>query len=139
MASACETRGFQESLLYHASARLMPLDLWSNIRLFRLNDTPPEWTFMDTVGMSQLDTPDHEACYQADAYEPAEIGNFLRNASSYVVEHGPVIRSGDTMDGPGNVRWQGFRIKEGRMTPPRPVIRWFPEDQRAPPAEMTEP
>jgi hypothetical protein len=133
-----DARGFLDSLSYHASARLMPLDLWSNIRLFRLNDTPPEWTFMDTVGMSQLDAPDHEACYQSDAYEPAEVGNFLRNASSYVVEHGPVIRSGDTMDGPGDVRWQGFVIKEGRMTPPRQVIRWFPQDHLRAPAGLTE-
>jgi hypothetical protein len=127
-----------ESLSYHASARLMPLDLWSNIRVFKFNEMQPEWTVMDTVGMSQLDVPDHEAFYQSNAYEPTEVGNFLRNASSYVVEHGPVIRSGDTMDGPDNVRWQAFMIEKGRMTPPRPVIRWFPQDHRTPPAELTD-
>jgi hypothetical protein len=127
-----------ESLRYHASARLMPLNLWSNIRLFKLSDTQPVWTLMDMVGMSQLDAPDHEACYQSNAYEPAEVGNFRCNASSYVVEHGPVIRSGDTMDGPDNVRWQAFMIEKGHMTPPRPVIRWFPQDHRTPPAELTD-
>jgi hypothetical protein len=88
--------------------------------------------------MNQLDAPDHEACFRSDAYEPAEVGNFLRNASSYVVERGPVIRSGDTMDGPGDVRWQGFIVEQGRMTPPRRVIRWFPQDHRTPPAELTD-
>jgi hypothetical protein len=32
------------------------------------------------------------------------------------------------MDGPGDVKWQGFRLKQGFMaTPPREVIRWFPQ------------
>jgi hypothetical protein len=133
-----DARGFLESLSYHASAKLTPLELWSNLRHFRFNDTQPEWSFMDTVGMSQLDAPDHEACYQSDAYEPADVGNFLRNVSAYVVEHGPVIRDGDTMDGPAKVKWQGFGIKQGRMEPPRKVIRWFPQDQRRAPAELAD-
>ena len=91
----------------------------------------------DTVGMSQLDAPDHEACLQSDAYVPTEVGNFLRNACAYVVAHGPIIRDGDTMDGPAKLKWQGFRIKEGRMAPPREVIRWFPQDQRRAPPELT--
>jgi Domain of unknown function (DUF4261) len=133
-----DPRGFFESLNYHASAKLMPLELWSNVRLFRFQDAQPAWSLMDTVGMSQLDAPDHEACFQSDSYVPTEVGNFLRNASAYLVEHGPIIRSGDTMDGPANVKWQGFSIKQGRVEPPREVMRWFPQDQRRVPAELTD-
>jgi hypothetical protein len=133
-----DASGFFESLRFHASAKLLPLDLWSNIRVFNFHDAQPRWSLMDTVGMSQLDAPDHEACFQSEPYEPSEIANFLRNASAYVAEHGPVIRSGDTMHGPGNVKWQGFRMKQGSMMPPREVIRWFPQDQRPVPAELTD-
>jgi Domain of unknown function (DUF4261) len=87
--------------------------------------------------MSQLDAPDHEAIFQVSAYDAAKVDNFLRNASAYVLERGPVIRDGATMDGPGDVRWQGFNIKEGRIAPPRQVIRWFPQDGRKAPPETT--
>jgi len=111
----------------HASTEQMPLDLWSNVRFFKLENVNPAWYFMDTVGMSQLDAPDHEAFFQSGAYEPGYIYPFLRTMSAYVVEQGPIIRDGDTADGPGDVRWQGFNIGEGRIaTPPREVIRWFP-------------
>jgi hypothetical protein len=134
-----DASGFFESLRNHAAAKLMPLGLWSNVRIFKFDDTQPRWGFMDTVGMSQLDAPDHEACFQSGAYEPSDVGNFLRNACAYVIAHGPVIRSGDTMDGPGDVKWQGFRLKQGFMaTPPREVIRWFPQDRRKAPAELMD-
>jgi hypothetical protein len=129
---------FFDTLSYHASANLMPLGLWSNVRFFRLEGTNPEWCLMDTVGMSQLDAPDHEAFFQLDAYDTGQIGNFLRNASAYIVERGPIIRNGDTMDGPGNIWWQGFNVKQGHVVPPRRVVRWLPLDGRDPPAELAE-
>jgi hypothetical protein len=134
-----EPRAFFESLNYHATVKLLPLDLWSNIRIFKFPNQQPVWSLMDTVGMGQLDVPDHEACFQSNAYVPAEIGNFLRNASAYVVERGRMISDGDTMNGPGNVNWQAFGIKEGYFAPPRPVLRWFPLDGRMALAEFTNP
>ncbi len=125
--------GLLEPLCLPASAKQMPLDIWSNVRFFKIQEVKPEWSLMDTVGMSQLDVPDHEAFFQLDAYEPSEIGTFLRNASTYVVERGPVIRDGDTIDGPGDVRWQGRNIDESRVAPPRAVIRWLPLDGRKAP------
>ena len=129
--------GFLDSLSYHESVSLPPLDVWSNVRFFRFTDMKPEWSLMDTVGMIQLDAPDHEAWFESGAYAPGEVGNFLRNASAYVMKHGPVINDGDTMNGPGNANWQAFGVKEGRVVPPRPVVRWFPLDQRKAPAELT--
>ena len=93
---------------------------------------------MDTIGMSQLDASDQEACFPLDAYKPSEVASFLRNACAYVVQEGPVIRDGDTMDGPHNLTWQGVNLKESRIAPPREVIRWFPLDGWQVPAELTK-
>jgi hypothetical protein len=129
---------FLDALSQRTSAKEMPLDVWSNVRFFRFEGTKPEWALMDTVGLSQLDASDHEACFPLDAYSPSEIDNFLKNVSAYVVEHGPVIRDGDTVDGPGNAKWQGFNLKEGRIGPPREVIRWFPLDGQKIPVALTQ-
>jgi Domain of unknown function (DUF4261) len=131
-----DARGFQKALDYHASAELMPLELWVNVRLFNFSDAEPAWSLMDTVGMSQLDTPDHEACYQSDVYATAEVENFLRNASAYLVQRGPIIGDGHTMDGPAGIRWQAFIVDEGLLVPPREVLRWFPQDQGKVPAKL---
>jgi len=112
--------------LVHARANdVPPLDVWSNVRLFRL---PGDWTMMDTVGMWQLDVPDHEACFPPDSYDCNEVDNFLRNAGFYVMQHGEVIEDGDTMDGPAGVRWQAKTMNEGLAPPPREIIRWLPCD-----------
>ncbi|HOV26384.1 MAG TPA: DUF4261 domain-containing protein [Pseudobacteroides sp.] len=108
---------------------LLPLELWANVRLFNLPDNN-DWMLMDTVGMLQLDTSDHEAIFDKNSYDLNEVGNFLRNASNYVFQNGPVIKDGDTMDGPGGIRWQGATFEEGVSSPPREVIRWFPMDNK---------
>ena len=131
----CDAREFAETLSFCTSAKLMPLPLWSNVRFFTISEIQPKWNFMDTVGMGQLDAPDHEACFEHGTYEPGAVGNFLQNASAYVVQNGPIIRDGNTMDGAG-VRWQAFSVEQGVMTPPRATIRWFPQDGRKVPAGL---
>jgi len=122
----------------HASDGQLPLSVWSNVRLFTLQKAEPAWNLMDTVGMGQLDALDHEAIFESIAYEPGEVDAFLRVMASYVVIDKPTINDGDTSDGPGNVRWQGFHVAEARVSPPRPVIRWFPQDRRQIPAELAK-
>jgi len=122
----------------HATTGDLPLWVWSNVRFFKVPNTDPLWNEMDTVGMSQLDVPDHEAFFQSTAYVPGEVDAFLRIMSSYTVTKGPIIKHGDTADGPGNVRWQGFHLSEALMGPARPVIRWFPLDRRKIPAELAK-
>jgi hypothetical protein len=129
---------FLDCLSNHASAGQMPLYVWSNVRLFTLQNAEPDWNLMDTVGMSQLDAADHEALFESTAYETGDVDGFLRTMSSYVVTKGPIIRHGDTADGPGNVRWQGFRVEKANTAPPRPVIRWFPLDRRKIPTELAK-
>ena len=132
-------RGREEmvaSLEYARANDLPPLDIWSNIRLFKL---PNDWTMMDTVGMWQLDVPDHEACFPTQAYDCNEVDHFLRNASFYVMEHGEIIQDGDTMDGAGNVRWQAKSLDEGLTEPPRRLLRWLPCDESEVPAQLLGP
>ncbi len=114
---------------------LLPLEAWSNVRLLKLDDSD-EWLVMDTVGMSQLDVPDHEAAFQSRRYDLSQVGNFLRNAADYILAKGPVIKDRDTMDGPGQIRWQAASFDEPVCDPPRKVIRWLPMDQSSPPKKL---
>ena len=116
---------------------LPPLGAYSKMRLVRPD--VPSWLLMDTVGMGQVDAPDHEACFQEDRFDPNEVARFLRNAANYVLKKGDVIKSGDTMNGPGDVNWQGFLLDESLTSPPRPVYRWLPLDGTRAPAQLVPP
>ncbi|MCA9535516.1 MAG: DUF4261 domain-containing protein [Myxococcales bacterium] len=124
--------GVDEELAWHAEHDVLPLALWSNMRLFQL---APGWSVMDTLGMEQLDVTDHEACFPEGDYDPGEVDAFLRNVSLYVLARGPVIKPGDTVDGPGGVRWQAHPVENSLAPQPRPVLRWLPQDGSRPPLD----
>ena len=123
----------RETLNYAWSNGLPPLDAWSNVRMFNVNE---EWSLMDTVGNGQLDIPDTEACFHSESFDFNEVANFLRNVSLYVLRHGEVFSDGDTMDGPGGVHWEGRLFEAGISDPPRRVLRWLPNDDRQVPPEI---
>ena len=125
--------GLRATLNYGWSNGLPPLDAWSNIRMFNIN---PEWSLMDTVGNGQLDIPDVEACFHSTSFDFNEIDSFLRNVSLYILNNGEVIKDGDTMDGPGGIRWQSHQFDNGMCDPPRRVLRWVPKDDRLLPPEL---
>ncbi len=127
--------GLRESLNFGWSNELPPLDAWSNVRLFRVNE---DWSLMDTVGNAQLDLPDLEACFFNDAYDPGEVDNLLRNLTLYLLQEGEVIEDGDTLDGPGEITWQVMMIDDPLCDPPRDVLRWMPLDDRPVPDEITQ-
>lgn len=112
-----------------------PLDMWTNVRLYQATET---WSLMDTVGNGQFDLPDMEAVFVADAYKASEVEEFLRNASLFLLRDGDGFAAGDTADGPGGVTWRALECDEALADPPRPTIRWFPEDDHAPPDELLE-
>lgn len=124
--------GLLESVEYARSANLLPLDIWSNIRLFNLDD---RWSLMDTVGNGQLDLPDIEACFSR-RYDCREVDRFLRNVSWYLFQKGEVIKDGDTMDGPGDVCWQARSHENGLTEPPRRILSWLPLDNAVVPEKM---
>ena len=124
----------RESLAHHAQHGIPPFDLVSNVRLFNLT---PEWSVMDTVGNDQLETPDHEAAFPNDRFDPREVSGFLRNASLYLLKNGEVVKNNDTMNGPGGVNWQAMRFEEARSAPPRRVYCWVPCGEKDIPASIT--
>ena len=121
------------SLRESASAALPPLDLVSNVRLYNGTDG---WSLMDTVGNQQLDISDLEACFHSEAYDFNEIDRFLRDISLYLLKTKPSFSDGDTIDGPNNVHWRVQIREEGVCAPPRPTLRWFPQDGRPIPKSM---
>jgi hypothetical protein len=101
------------------------IDSWTNVRMFRLQ---ADWLMMDIVGCRQLDFSDAEAVFRGDAYPCAEVASFLQNVALYLLQQGEIIRDGDTMDGPGGIRWQCRHRENSACDPPRDVLRWYPLD-----------
>lgn len=130
-----DENGLRQGLNYAWNHDLPPLDMWTNVRLFRASDS---WALMDTVGNGQLDVPDLEAIYDSDKYEPSDVERFLRNASLYILNTKEDVDEGDTADGPGEVTWTAMECEEALSDPPRPTIRWVPEDGTEPPDELLE-
>jgi hypothetical protein len=130
-----DENGLRQGLNYAWNHDLPPLDMWTNVRLFRASES---WALMDTVGNGQLDLPDLEAVYDSDVYEPADVERFLRNASLYMLNTDDEVDEGDTADGPGEVTWNAMECDESLSDPPRPTIRWIPEDGKEPPEELLQ-
>jgi hypothetical protein len=65
-----------------------------------------------------------------------QVANLLRNVSLYILNNGEVVNEGDTMDGPGGIRWQSHQFENGICDPPRRVLRWLPLDDRQVPHEI---
>jgi hypothetical protein len=113
-----------------------PLDLWTNQRQFRLAGDA-DWLLVDTVGMRQLDIPDHEALFQEGRYSFQQVSNLLLNVAQYTLARGAPIAAGDVVPGPAQTRWQAQAADEPHVDPPRPLLRWLPQDGTAPPEELT--
>jgi hypothetical protein len=127
-----EKEVINELLERYENTALPPFEAIANIRMYNLPQDN-EWLMMDTVGMLQLDVSDQEAIFCRDIYNPNEVANFLRNSSDYIFDNGPVIKNGDTMDGPGGIRWQGATFEQEIASPPREILRWFPMDNKTRP------
>lgn len=121
-------------LIDHNTRHGLPfLDLWTNVRMFRLGDG---WLLMDSIGNSQVDRQDHEVAFPEDRFQPEDVDVFLRNLSLYLLEKGPVVQDGDTTDGPGETRWQARELSEGVSSPPRNLLRWLPVGVRGVPEAL---
>lgn len=128
-------RGLRQGLNNAWNHDLPPLDMWTNVRLFGASKS---WSLMDTVGNGQFDLPDLEAIFEAERYEPSEVEKFLRYASLYLLNGDEEVDDGDTADGPGDITWLAMECDEALSDPPRPTIRWIPQDGTDPPDELLE-
>ncbi|EMI52143.1 DUF4261 domain-containing protein [Rhodopirellula sallentina] len=125
-----------ESFEYAEENDFPPLDLWANVRLFRLDDG---WASMDTVGNGQLDLLDVEACFHAESYDFAEVEQFLRLVTCFLEESEEPIETGDSMEGPGDVIWRVWQVDSSIGSPQRSVLRCFPQDGREVPEKYAAP
>lgn len=128
-----------EALTWADEQQLPPLDVWSNVRFLNLEGVADGWFLMDTVGMWQLDIPDHEIFLPGKTYDFQEVEGFLRNVSLYLMNHGPVLAEGDTIEGPGGIDWKASLRDDSFTMPPRPVVRWFADDGTEPPEQLSRP
>lgn len=128
--------GLRRGLNHAWNHELPPLDMWTNVRLFRATE---QWSLMDTVGNGQFDIPDVEAIFDTDKFEPSEIEGFLRSASLYLIDGDDDVEDGDTADGPGDLVWKAMECADGLSDPPRETIRWIPQDESDPPEELLDP
>lgn len=112
------------------AAGKIPLQLWSNVRLFKVND---RLTLMDTVGHAQLDVRDVEAVFPTDRYNPRDVDYYLRNVAHYLLDLGRDIETGEAIDGPGetNLSWTVEQVDQSPISPPRRLLRLYPKDQAA--------
>ena len=107
----------------------LPVDAWTNVRFYNLDE---RWTLMDSVGNQQMDTFDIEACFDQSKYDPSDVAVFIRNNTLYLLNpESPTFNDGDTIDGPGEVRWTAYNSNESVVSPPRPTLRFFPTDGSA--------
>lgn len=128
-----------EAVKWAEEQQLPPLDVWTNVRFLSLEGLADGWFLMDTVGMWQLDIPDHEIFLPGKTYDFQEVEGFLRNVSLYLMNHGPVLGDGDTIEGPGGIDWKATSHDDSFTMPPRPVVRWFADDGTEPPPQLASP
>jgi len=129
-----DARGLRDIRLWSRSNELPSLEAWANVRMF---NAPDEWVLMDTVGNQQVDLPDIECCCRAGAFDYQQIDGFLRNVTLHLLRQCESIKDGDTLDGPGGVRWHARAFRTGITAPPRPTLRWFPQGANPPAALLT--
>ena len=123
----------EESSSHHRKHGLPAFDLWMNLRMFK-PDAAPGWTTFDVVGLSQLDLDDLEICFEGP-FEPPD--RFLFNTAHYLLQKGPVIKTGHTIDGPGG-RWRAAQQEKPLAPPSRRTLRFFREGARPPQALLGE-
>jgi hypothetical protein len=122
------TREEMDASVTHAEgAKVPPLDLFNHVRFFRVDE---QWSIMDTVGMDRFFLPDLEIVFSREL-DPNNAAGFLRTLCLYMLQRGPVLKDGDTIDGPqGKLRVK--LAKESLAEPPRPVARLMPEGAKLP-------
>jgi hypothetical protein len=125
-----DRESFEETDKLFDDNDLPALELWSNARMFQINQ---EWTMLDLVGNSQIDAPDLEAIYFTSDYSPTDVEQLLRVTTMIFLED-PEFKA-DMIEDENGVNWKLFYDLDSICDPPRQVIRMIPDDSRHPPEE----
>jgi hypothetical protein len=94
--------------------------------LFRIDEN---WVVMDTVGNSQIDAMDVEACFFADAYDLNDVDQLLRLVTMYLLED-PDFEDNESIEDENGVTWKLSFELDSMCDPPRDVVRLIPDDGR---------
>lgn len=121
--------GFREIRKACKEQNKIPFLLWTNIRLFNLNE---RFALMDTVGNGQFDRRDVEAIFPRDRYDPGDVDYYLRNVTQYLYGLDRDLETGEEIDGPGDsdLSWTVESLKQGAVDPARRVVRLYPKANR---------
>lgn len=121
-----EPEHLRERLARATSRGLPALDTFVSVRLATVDDAPG-WALMDTVGMDQLELPDHEVVFEQERVDPNDVAGWLMDLCLYTLEAGDVIAPTHTVDGPGGL-WRCDGVTEDpRLPAPRRTLQWSPE------------
>jgi uncharacterized protein DUF4261 len=108
-----------------------PFELWTNVRAVALGQEGDlRWLALDVIGMTQLRLPDLEALFAEGQEEPEAVEALLRNACLHMASGKPIPPGVTADDGRGR-RWKTSAAR-GIVAPPRPVVRWLPEESARP-------
>jgi hypothetical protein len=102
--------------------------------MFRHSEGGQDWRLFDTVGMSQIDVADHEACLPGEHPSFDHVPGLLYSMAAYDAEKGGVLGPNDTATDLGGIDWMAYARGEGVVTPPRTTLRWSVEGDPVPEA-----
>lgn len=90
-----------------------------NVRFFNISGTDGDM-LMDTRGLKELDLPDLQ-CHFRDL-DPNDLSRVLYNTAIYLVENGPVIESGHTIQGIDTGSKWTCQLEDALIPPNRTVL-----------------
>ncbi|MFN7733752.1 MAG: DUF4261 domain-containing protein [Pirellula sp.] len=125
---------FGESVQLCEEHEVPPIDLWSNIRLFRFDD---DWAMMDSVGNGQLGLDDVETCFHSEGYDFNTVDQLIRMVSMLSMG-GEEFEEGESVEDESGQSWTVSFHEDSLCDPPRYVLRLVPDDGRELPPQLSE-
>lgn len=89
-----------------------------NVRLFRIEDSGD--MIMDTRGLSELGLHDLQCHFRK--LDPQDVSRVLHGIAAYILENGPVIKSGETVEGISERDKWRCQFEKAILPPERDVL-----------------
>lgn len=115
-------QGLTSCVAHAAEHRAFPIEPVCRVRGCPVDET---WSFVDSIGLSQFNLPDHEFCWGDPALSRQEQISFMLGLIRYQVENSVRVGSSHTTDGPLGKRWRAEERESSCMAPPRAVLHWL--------------
>lgn len=115
----------RSTLKANAEAQLYPVESFTKSRKWRVNDT---WRVAESMGMIQLDLPDHEFVVSDNFIKDRALSEFIRGLCKYQLRENVLFGNRHTTDGPGDQVWIAEVREKSIVDPDRNVIHWRPRN-----------